>query len=69
MNYFDFIRQKIKELDKENKIKDIKVYTKDDDIYIIFDDVFKVIVDKWNLIFAELMKIGITQLICIWIII
>ncbi|MDA0063059.1 hypothetical protein OFS03_07490 [Brachyspira hyodysenteriae] len=56
-------------MDKENKIKDIKVYTKDDDIYIIFDDVFKVIVDKWNLIFAELMKIGITRLICIWIII
>ena len=36
------VGEKIKELDKDNKIKDINVYTKDDDIYIIFDDVFKV---------------------------
>lgn len=46
----DIIREKIKELDKDNKIKDINVYTKDDDVYIIFDDVFKVIIDKWNAI-------------------
>ena len=49
----NIIREKIKKLDKDNKIKDINVYTKDDDIYIIFDDVFKVIVDKWNLIFCR----------------
>ncbi|HJH55064.1 hypothetical protein [Brachyspira hyodysenteriae] len=49
----DIIREKIKELDKDNKIKDINVYTKDDDVYIIFDDVFKVIIDKWNAIFCR----------------
>ena len=49
----NIIKEKIKELDKDNKIKDINVYTKDDDIYIIFDDVFKVIIDKWNAIFCR----------------
>lgn len=49
----NIIREKIKELDKDNKIKDINVYTKDDDVYIIFDDVFKVIIDKWNAIFCR----------------
>ena len=49
----DIICEKIKELDKDNKIKDINVYTKDDDVYIIFDDVFKVIIDKWNAIFCR----------------
>ena len=42
----NIIREKIKELDKDNKIKDINVYTKD-------DDVFKVIIDKWNAIFCR----------------
>ena len=49
----DIICEKIKELDKDNKIKDINVYTKDDYVYIIFDDVFKVIIDKWNAIFCR----------------
>ena len=49
----NIIKEKIKELDKDNKIKDINVYTKNDDVYIIFDDVFKVIIDKWNAIFCR----------------
>ena len=49
----NIIKEKIKELDKDNKIKDINVYTKNDDVYIIFDDVFKVIIDKWNGIFCR----------------
>ncbi|MEI0843573.1 hypothetical protein R4M06_06430 [Brachyspira pilosicoli] len=40
------IKQQIKALDTENKIRELKVYTKDDSVYIIFDDVFKVIVNK-----------------------
>lgn len=50
------IKQQIKALDTENKIRELKVYTKDDSVYIIFDDVFKVIVNKWNLIFCRVDK-------------
>lgn len=49
----ELIKQQIKALDTDNKIKNINVYSKDDSIYIIFDDVFKVIVDKWNAIFCR----------------
>lgn len=49
----ELIKQQIKELDTENKIRELNVYSKDDSIYIIFDDVFKVIVDKWNAIFCR----------------
>lgn len=49
----ELIKQQIKELDTENKIRELNVYSKDDSIYIIFDDVFKVIVNKWNFIFCR----------------
>lgn len=49
----ELIEKQIRELDTENKIRELKVYSKDDDIYIIFDDVFKVIVNKWNAIFCR----------------